>query len=167
MKRPLAFLLIFSAVILSGNLHAEKKGVDLILKKKNGQQVRGELIAVKKDSLLLLDREQGADVTVMIEDINSIKIEKKSKALLGAGLGLIVGSSTILILAYANDSVRASFGEAVIHSLLWSIPVAFLGGGVGALLSKDKKIQIEGKSDSEIQEILEDLSKKASVPDFK
>ena len=82
MKRPLAFLLIFSAVILSGNLHAEKKGVDLILKKKNGQQVRGELIAVKKDSLLLLDREQGADVTVMIEDINSIKIEKKSKAFL-------------------------------------------------------------------------------------
>ena len=74
MKRSIAFLLIFSVLILSGNLHAEKKGVELIVKKKDGQQVRGELIAVKKSSLLLKESEKGADKSVDITDISVIEI---------------------------------------------------------------------------------------------
>jgi len=48
-----------------------------------GQQIEGELITVKPNSLLLLDTE-GKDVSIDIGDIKVIRIVKKSKALLGA-----------------------------------------------------------------------------------
>ena len=54
----MSLFLIFSLVILSGNITAqEKKGAKLVVTKNDGQQVTGELITVKKDSLLLLDAE--------------------------------------------------------------------------------------------------------------
>jgi hypothetical protein len=64
---------------LSGNLYAKKRGAELIIIKTNGQQIRGELITVKKDSLLLLDSGIGADVSVDIDDIKVIKIMKVSE----------------------------------------------------------------------------------------
>ena len=41
------------------------------------------------------------------------------------------------------------------------------GAAIGALIGRDKKIKIEGKSDSEIKEILEKLRKKARVQNYK
>ena len=73
MKRPVALLLMFSILAFSGNLYAEKKGADLIIQKTDGTQVRGELIAVKKSSLLLLDRYSGSDVSIDITDIQGIQ----------------------------------------------------------------------------------------------
>ncbi len=43
---------------------------------------------------------------------------------------------------------------------------AIIGGLIGVALSIDKTIQIEGRSDLEILEILEKLRKKARVPDY-
>jgi hypothetical protein len=37
----------------------EKRGATLIIQKKDGQQVKGELIAVKENSLLLKEAESG------------------------------------------------------------------------------------------------------------
>lgn len=37
---------------------------------------------------------------------------------------------------------------------------------IGALISSNKTIKLEGKSEAEIKKILGDLSKKARVPDF-
>ena len=73
MLQFISLLLVFSILALSGNLFAkEKRGADLIIQKKDGQHVRGELIAVKKNSLLLLDRESGADVTDLTPSDRSI-----------------------------------------------------------------------------------------------
>jgi len=48
MKKFLALFLIFSLIILSVNLYAkERRGAKLLITKKDGQQIRGELIAVK------------------------------------------------------------------------------------------------------------------------
>ncbi len=69
MKKFISLFLVFSILTLSIPLTAkERKGADLIIQKIDGQQVRGEFIAVKENSLLLLDRDTGADVTVDIED---------------------------------------------------------------------------------------------------
>ena len=69
MKKFISLFLMFSILTLSIPLTAkERKGADLIIQKIDGQQVRGEFIAVKENSLLLLDRDTGADVTVDIED---------------------------------------------------------------------------------------------------
>ena len=95
MRKAISLFLVFSILVLSAPLTAkERKGADLIIQKKDGTQVRGELIAVKENSLLLLDRESGADVTVDIGAIRVIKIKKKSKLLKGAGNGLLIGGGT-------------------------------------------------------------------------
>ena len=74
--------LIFSLVALSGNLYAKNKGAELVVQKIDGTQVRGELIAVKEESLLLLNSE-GEDVSVDINDVRVVSIFKKSKVLIG------------------------------------------------------------------------------------
>ncbi|MGB6865507.1 MAG: hypothetical protein WBE11_07415 [Candidatus Aminicenantaceae bacterium] len=76
----------------------QKPGAKVIIQKIDGQQFRGELIAVKQNSLLLKEYESGGDITVDVEDIAVIKIVKKSKALLGAGIGLLISSSSLLII---------------------------------------------------------------------
>jgi len=161
MKKFTAFLLIFSLMMLSANLYAkEKRGAKLLITKKDGQQIKGELITVKPNSLLLLDTE-GKDVSIDIEDIKVIRIVKKLGVMWGALGGLLgggmvggaffwwfPGSLHMVVLA------GAAFG-------------AIISGIVGAFARADKKIQIEGMTDSEIQKTLDKLSKKARIRDYK
>jgi len=164
----------------------KKHGANLIIQKINGQQVGGELIAVKQDSLLLLNT-VGKDVSVEIEEIKVITVVKKSRALLGVGTGLLGGAgggaaigAFIWVLGFVLGSpVRALFGEAGIENwkddfqdFLWN--GALIGAGVGVLLGitgavagKDKAIQIEGMSDLEIREALNKLRKKARIRDHR
>ncbi len=122
-------------------------------------------IAIKENSLLILDSESGADITIGIEDVKVIKIMKKSKAWGGAFLGLMIGG-------FAGVALGSSGGgdSAAIGALLVGIGVGIAGGFTGAIIGSspgiDKTIQLEGKSDSEIQEILEELRKKARIKNY-
>ncbi len=79
-KKFTSLFLVFCLVALSGNLiGSERKGVKLDIQKIDGQEIMGELVTVKPDSLLLLDSE-GVDVSVDIGDVKAIKIMKKSLA---------------------------------------------------------------------------------------
>ena len=163
MRKAISLFLVFSMLLLSGNMFAkERKGADVIIQKTDGTQVRGELIAVKQTSLLLLERESGADVTV-------ITIAKKWNAGNGFLIGSIVGAVSGAGFA-AYMMANPIFGEseflvgAFIGTTLFS---GLVVGGIGILISglssKDKIIQFEGMSDLEIQEILEKLRNKARV----
>jgi hypothetical protein len=72
-----------------------KKVAFLVIQKRNGEQIIGELIAVKKNGLLL--NISGMDGEVEINDIRQIKIEKKSQAGRGAINGLIVAGAELLV----------------------------------------------------------------------
>ncbi len=160
MKRFISLFLVVSVLALSIPLTAkERKGADLLIQKTDGTQVRGELIAVKENSLLLLDRDTGADVTVDVGDIRVITIVKKSKALLGAGIGLLIGCGLGVVIGQQSDEYWMTFAVGV----GFGVPAILIGILVGSLAGKDKTIQFEGKSDSEIQEILEKLRKKARI----
>ena len=75
MKKFVSLFLVFSILMLSINLYAkERLGAKLIIAKKDGQLIEGELITVKYNSLLLLDT-GGKDVVVDIEDIKVITVE--------------------------------------------------------------------------------------------
>lgn len=158
-KKLISLFLVFSIMMLSVNLYAkERRGAKLIITKKDGQQIQGELITVKPTSLLLLDTE-GKDVSVDIADIETVRIVKKSKVLLGAGVGLVIGGGGALL-----------FGGSLEES---SIPLFILGIGtlvgiiIGAIAEKDKTMQIEGMTDMEIQETMDKLRKKARVRDYR
>jgi hypothetical protein len=60
---------------LLGNLAAEeRRGADTVIIKKDGQAVKGELISVKEDPILLLGHPSGTDISVNISEIKAIKI---------------------------------------------------------------------------------------------
>jgi hypothetical protein len=184
MKKLIYLLLVFSILTLSMPLSAkERKGADLIIQKTDGTQVRGELIAVKQNSLVLMERDSGADVTVDIKDVNIIKIVKKSKTLAWGGIGLVSGAVIGVLGGYLSGDDYTIGATRFAHTwpgpplsytadekaLIFGIACGIIGGALGgiggAFAGADKTIQIEGKSDSEIQEILEKLRKQARIRD--
>ncbi|NIM58463.1 MAG: hypothetical protein GTO16_05905 [Candidatus Aminicenantes bacterium] len=164
-KKFISLFLIFSLMMLSVNLHAkERRGAKLIITRTDGQLIEGELITVKPKSLLLLDAE-GKDVSINIEDIEVIRIVKKSKFLLGVGSGAVAG------LIIGSVSYKEPRVALIDYGPLFALIGVALGGliglVIGAAVGTDKTIQIEGMTDSEIQEALKKLRKKARIRDYK
>jgi hypothetical protein len=175
MKKNLILLMVFSLLVCSGNVIGEKRrGADLVVTKTDGQQITGELVAVKPSSLLLLDSRSGVDVSADVNDIRDIIIVKRSKALLGAGIGFLAGAASGALWAYlAYQSANKSetlFGNQEEEMLGWGAILggagALIGAVVGILSGTDKTIQFEGKSPEEIRAILEKLRRQARVTDF-
>jgi hypothetical protein len=157
------FVVVCFFVFPSGLTAKDNKGADLLVEKLDGKHVRGELIAVKDSSLLLLS-ESGADVSVDVQDIKVITVVKKSKAMLGAAIGFALGASCAIYGLSGEGGVL--FRGYVFYSIIAGGAIALVGAGLGSIWGIDKTIEIEGKTDKEIQEILEKLSKKARVPDY-
>jgi len=168
MKKFTALLLIFSLMMLSVNLYAKKRGAKLIITKLDGQLIKGELITVKPNSLLLLDAE-GKDVSVGIADIKVITIVKKSKATLGAGIGFLVcgGVGALIAPNLQPWSNGRELGWTLLIGAIGGAGGLLIGGITGALLGTDKTIHFEGMTDLEIQKTLDKLSKKARIRDYK
>ena len=177
MKKLIALLLIITFIGMNCATYekgrginlspGQKPGTKLIIQKTNGQQIKGELIAVKQSSLLLIEEESGADKSISITDIKVVKIVRKSRFLLAAGTGLLIGAG---IGALIGSSMHKSNTFDVWGSELGALAGAGAGAIIGMIIesfiSSDKTIQFEGKSEVETKEILEDLRKKARVPDF-
>ncbi len=165
-KKFISLFLVFSLMMLSVNLFAkERRGAKLLITKKDGQQIQGELITVKQNSLLLLDTE-GKDVSVDIADIRIIRIVKKSKGArtgfrIGVGLALIGGVGQI------GAEVHGFIPSFIDGLIFFALPGALIGAIIGAAAGKDKTIQMEGMSDLEIQETMDKLRKKARIRNYK
>ena len=168
-KTLISLFLISSLLTLSANLYAkEKRGAKLIITKLDGQLIEGELIAVKKNSLLLL-LGSVVDMSVDIKDIRVIKIRKKSRA----GTGFLVGGSVGALIGLAfykkprpTGWFTFDFGPGV-NALGGGIVGGLIGLVIGVAVGKDNTIQLEGMTDSEIKEALEKLRKKARIRDYK
>lgn len=167
-KKFTALVIIISLVTLSGDLFAKKKGADVTIQKTDDQQIHGELIAVKESSLLVMESVTLDDSTVNIRNIKSIAILGKSQFWKGAGFGFLIGSlGAMLATAFINAQwMKETPGGVATYGAIGGT----IGGVVGGLVSKgtgvDETIEIEGKSDSEIIEILERLRSKARVPEI-
>ena len=168
-NKIISLFLVFSLVMLSVNLYAkERRGAKLIVTKLDGQLIKGELIAVKPNSLLLLDTE-GKDVSIDIAEIKEIVLMKRVNALGGAIAGFLVGG---LVGGKISVSGESLFSERYDETALIGI---LIGGALGLLsgilivknLAGKEKIQIEGMTDSEIQETLDKLRKKARICDYR
>jgi hypothetical protein len=169
MKKFIALFLVFSILLLSGNIYSkERKGAELYIQKKDGHYERGELIAVKKRSLLLKDYVSGVDVSVDIGDVRKITIMRESKLGKGAIWGGIIGAIPVSIAIVYDQSQPApgDFGMYLPGLAVWIGGGALLGALIGLASGRDETIQIYGESDSEAQEVLDQLRKKARVRNF-
>jgi len=144
-----------------------KHGAKLIITKKDGQQIKGELIAVKKDSLLLFHTKISDAYVVGIKNIKVIRIVKNSKVLLAVGLGFLIGATVGVGVGGQLSEAWWRDQRTEICAVIGGFAFGILGGFIVSSAEKDKKIQIEGKSDLEIQEALDYLRKKARIRDYK
>ena len=153
----------------------QKPGTRLAVQQKNGHQVTGELIAVKGNSLLLKEENSGADVNLNISDVkflNNLGNSNSSKAKRGALYGALIGGVCGAVLGYKiveeyDGEESDKMGGALLVGFLGVCIGSAIGYLTGAILeNRNETIQIAGKSNSEINKILDDLRKKARVPDF-
>jgi hypothetical protein len=173
----LVLVVVSSLLICSENLFANKRrGADLVVTKIDGQQIAGELIVVKPSSLLLLDSQTGGDVSAEIGEIEAIKIVKKSKALVigagGLGLGVVMGILAAESVqneemhSWSEFFVKSMYSNPVYNATGLGIVLGISGALIGALVGKDKTIQLEGNSPEEIRTIMDKLRAQARVTDF-
>ncbi len=146
----------------------QKQGAVVKIQKKDGNQIKGELIAVKQNSLLLLDAE-GKDTSIDITDIRVIWI-KKSKIEKGAVNGALWGAAIpaalfgIMGLTFSGGFELSQWITVVGGAAALG---AFFGAAIGIGAGTDKTILLEGMSDTEIQEAMDKLRKKARIRDYR
>ncbi len=171
--KRIAMALAFLMLVLPGVLSArERRGANLVIELKDGHYIGGELIAVKPDSLLLLSPD-AKDESVDLASIRSIRIVRKSKALLGAACGMLAAGVATAIFASGqkeSDDPFTVFGqgmEAAAAAMVFG-SIGLSGGiGAGLLAGKDKTVQLEGKSESAAKSALADLSRRARIRDHR
>lgn len=164
----LALLVFGLPVLLSAR---ERRGADLLVTLKDGQTVTGELIAVKRDSLLVLNL-AGKDESVEIARIREIKVVKRSHAWKGALYGFLAGAAFGTVAYMATISGKESYVRDDYPTYgVWAMAPAVLGGliglGAGGLAGKDKIVRPEGMSESALEKVLSDLRTQARRPDFR
>jgi len=134
-KKFISLFLVFALMMLSVNMYAKERwGVKLVITTLDEQQIEGELITVKPNSLLLLNAE-GKDVSVSVEEILIIRLAKKSKFLKGMGIGILVGAGIGAIIGFAQGETSSGFGgtyTAWDNALIGAILFGFLGLLTGA-----------------------------------
>lgn len=120
----------------------------------------GNLVAVKvkQKSLLLMEKFKETDVTVNVHDIEVIIFPERSNGFKGLVIGSIAGALILLSALALNPMWEGALrGEAFF---------GVIGAGIGSLAGIGRKTKIAGISETEIEDILEKLRRKARVPDY-
>lgn len=145
--RALAAGLAFALALALAATPAEargRRGASVLVTTKAGTRTGGELIAVKPDSLLVLDS-SGRDQSIALADVESVEVAKNPK--LGRGLlyGFLIGTAAGIGTASAcfhnADPCESAFAKAGV-TVLGSL-AGLLGGGIaGSFAGRDLKIVI-------------------------
>lgn len=158
----LVFLLLVPLDLMSGK---RKKGAKLVVYKIEGREVRGELLQVKMDSLLLMESPTSTGITINIDEMREIKIIRKSKFRKGAGIGYGISSFYLgySVLDYLKsedegDNVVAFLFCTAIYTAVVGTAAALISGFFGSYASIDRTFKIAGKKKHEIDDILKELN---------
>jgi hypothetical protein len=166
----LSALIVFGAFTSNSYAKEKKHGAELEIQKKDGQSVRGELLTVKDNSLLVMESGPLSGISVDISDVHKIKILKKSRLLKGLGFGLLIGGGSGALLGFlSGDDPSGWFSmtagqKALAGGLAFGILGAPIGGIWGAIKGIDESIVLEGRSPEEIKLILKKLNSKSRFP---
>jgi len=174
-KKFISLFLVFS--LLTINCLPKRRGINLNVTKTDGQPIKGELIAVKENSLLLLEKEVGVDVSINISDVKIITIKGPTTVLrltlpiLSAAGGAITGLTVWWLssaggLGYIGTDKEEMKKDQKKYARYGALILGCLGT-VALMFATDKTIQIEGMTDSEIHETLYKLRKKARIRNYK
>ena len=160
----IASALVVSFLVLPAGLSAkERRGADLIVTRLDGSQLSGELIAVKRDSLLLLSN--GRDESIDLADVKTVRIVKKSLAGKGALYGFLAG-------ALSGAGVGLAMGRTDLFEEKTPLALGVFGGAIGALsglllgsvAGLDSSFTVAGKPEAVVNEYWDKLRAHAREP---
>jgi hypothetical protein len=149
-KKRLCWLFL-NLILISGaidSLAGEKQGAEVVVRMINGQESRGELIAVKEETLLLKEEKTGGDLSLKIDEINSVKVVNRPQTLKWTLLGAVacgIAFPAAKYYMFAKEEAYTAgdwFSRAATESLGLAavIGVAFgtvVGAGIGMSKGKD------------------------------
>jgi len=166
--------LAFSLGFFPGRLICdEKQGANIIVNLVDRPPASGELLAVREDSLILMDTNLKTGLTIDFKDIKSVRIIRKSQVMLGMLGGFLAGriissgiKDPVQITAdnWIIDVGAASINRGMTTGAI-SLGMTVVGALVGGAMGQDKTILIRGKSPLVVKEILWKLRSKARMPD--
>jgi hypothetical protein len=161
--------LLFFFILLQSLEAGSKRGAEIVVQKKDGNQIHGELIAVKKTSLLLLESASGIDVSVQANEIGIVHILKGPKTGLGAISGFLVGGVVgVAATGKGNDCGQCpnSASRNIIGGALVGGIGALIGALIGSTSGSNEIIILQGLSQEELIAELEKMRSKARVKNF-
>jgi len=162
-KKTIATTLTFVLVMTLAGLPLpakERRGSSVVVTMTAGRGVvKGELLAVKADTLLVYDQNANQGKSIDLKDVFQVKVLKKSKVgeglLIGLGVGLVVA-----VISYDKTEEFAGIGFLTIP------PMAGLCGGLfGALSGIHEKFSLAGASSHTLHENLNRLKRYAREQD--
>jgi hypothetical protein len=163
--KPLATILASLVLLLPGPLAArERRGADISVALKDGRTVSGELIAVKPDSLLVVDT-AGKDESVGLADITTVRIFKKHRPGRGVLYGTLIGAGGAGLVGYALVSKSTEY--PVLSAMYFGFLGAVVGGFIGLVSQSGNdlgtEIVIAGRPEAEVEGALAKLSRFARL----
>ena len=164
-KSMILFLVFFMFLPLDLMSKTRKKGAELVVYKTDGREVKGELLNVKRDSLLLMESPTSTGVTIDINEVKKIKISRKSKFWKGVGIGYGISA---FYLGYASFDYLKSEGGGdnlipgllltTIYTAVLGTGVALVTGTIGSFAGAGRTFKIAGKKKHEVNDILKELN---------
>lgn len=165
-KKFIATTLIFVMVMALAGMPLpakERRGSTVEVTMTDSSRIKGELLAVKTDALLIYDQDASQGKSIDLQQVDKVKILKKSKFLTGfaIGFGVLFGPC---LCGYAQSHGEGLLGLDMIFGLS-AIP-GLCGGIIGALASADKKLSLAGASSQISQQNLDRLKRYAREQDL-
>jgi hypothetical protein len=167
-KKFIATTLTFVLVMALAGLPLpakERRGSTVEATMTDGSQVKGELLAVKTETLLIYDRDVLQGKSIDLQQVAQVKVLKKSKFFDGLGIGIVIG------LVISVNNIKRIDRESLmpifeIVGSFWPVPIAgFSGGLIGAVCGINQKFSLVEVSSKSVQQNLVRLKRYAREKD--
>jgi len=160
-KNAVTTLIVVLAIALAGMpLAAVTRGATVEVTMADGSQVKGELLAVKSDALVVHDPDSGRGWNIYLPLVAQVRIIRESKFLLGMvyGIGFGLGMTKYI----KEDRAGLFYG---LNSACRVLAAGLICGFAGSAAGRDKNISMTVSSIAIARQSLERLKRYAREQD--
>lgn len=155
-----AWVMMAALLLASAPLSAkERKGAQVAVQREDGSEIRGELLMVKRDGLVIGNGNGGAIVS--LADVRSLRIVRRSKGGYGFLFGLIGGTFLGYELSRKGSDLDAG-SNFMMSAAFLGLPFALIGAGIGLIAGTDL---VRNPREWEPEAYLAELNRHARSPD--